>query len=313
MDSKVSYQIIHPSFLWSNRTKVSTVANITMAWITLLCCSKDLISSISGRWLTPKPKRTDLIDPSTGSRRSQDKRTVPSKENCGQSLLGTSVTGETTVRKDSVFSSTRMATSTKECGPWTKNMVKALTGETKTLSSGENILEIGLKTKSTEEVPSFSRTLTDTTDTGWTACLKVKVEWSTPTATSTKANGMKARGMAMVCSQRETATISKATGWTTSEKDKDLISTLTRTSSSLASGLTTNQRLVCTLKSRMKMLRRAQRDHTSKTLTSSQLFQSWNWQTQQGYWKKLWREPRESDLTSEFNTYLSRKCSLLKS
>ena len=42
--------------------------------------------------------------------------------------------GETIAKKDSVFSSIKMETSTKECGPWTRNTVKARTGEMKITS-----------------------------------------------------------------------------------------------------------------------------------------------------------------------------------
>ena len=54
-----------------------------------------------------------------------------SKEKCGKSLHATLETGEITARKVSVFNSIPTTTSTKACGPWTKNMVKELTGEMK--------------------------------------------------------------------------------------------------------------------------------------------------------------------------------------
>ena len=81
----------------------------------------------------------------------------------------------------------------------------------------------------------------------------------------TKANGMRAKGMVMVCSLREMVIISKAIGSTISEKDKDLTSTRTKISFSLVSGLMTNRRPVCTQRSKMRKLKKAQRDLTSKT------------------------------------------------
>ena len=92
-----------------------------------------------------------------GSRKSNDKKMVASKARSGNPPLAISVTGETTARKVLVFNFTKMATSTKVCGPWTKSTVKAPTGEMKTPSSGENTLVIGLKTKSMEEAHSSSR------------------------------------------------------------------------------------------------------------------------------------------------------------
>jgi len=44
------------------------------------------------------------------------------------------VIGETTVKKDSVFNSTKMEINMKECGLWIKNMDKVLTGEMKIAS-----------------------------------------------------------------------------------------------------------------------------------------------------------------------------------
>ena len=55
----------------------------------------------------------------------------PSEEKCGKNPPATSVTGETTVKKVSVFSSTQTTTNTKACGPWTRSTAKVLTGEMK--------------------------------------------------------------------------------------------------------------------------------------------------------------------------------------
>jgi hypothetical protein len=41
------------------------------------------------------------------------------------------VIGEIIAKKDLVFSSTKTEINMKECGPWTKNMDKVLTGEMK--------------------------------------------------------------------------------------------------------------------------------------------------------------------------------------
>ena len=165
MESKVSYQKLF-IILSLYRIKVFTAANIMMVWIILWFYSKDQTLFISGRWLTLKPKRMDLIDPFTGSKRSQDKRMAQSKGSSGQSLLDISVIGGITAKRDLVSNFTRMAISTKECGPWTKSMVKEHTGEMKTLSSEENTLEIGLKTKNMVEALSSLRIQTDTMDIG---------------------------------------------------------------------------------------------------------------------------------------------------
>jgi hypothetical protein len=104
-----------------------------------------------------KLRKMGHTDPSTGSRRSQDKKMAPSRVKSGRPPPGISETGETTARRASVSNSTRMATSTKVCGPWTRNMDRALTGETRMPNSGESIPATGSRTRSTEEVPSSLR------------------------------------------------------------------------------------------------------------------------------------------------------------
>ena len=89
-----------------------------------------------------------------------------SKEKCGRAHQDISAIGETIAKKDSVFNSTRTETNMKVCGPWIKNMVKALTGEMMEESSEENTQEIGLKTKSMEEELSTSKIVTGTMDIG---------------------------------------------------------------------------------------------------------------------------------------------------
>jgi len=105
-----------------------------MVWTTLSSCSKDPTSSISGKWLMQKHKRMDHIEVYTGSKRSQSRKMVQSKEKCGLSLQDILVTGETTAKKDLVFNSIRMETSTKVCGQWIRNMAKVPTGEMKIAS-----------------------------------------------------------------------------------------------------------------------------------------------------------------------------------
>jgi hypothetical protein len=79
--------------------------------------------------VTLKLKKMDLIDPSTGLKRSQDKKTAASRARCGLAQADILATGETIVRKDLVFSFIRIMTSMKECGLWIKSMVKEPTGE----------------------------------------------------------------------------------------------------------------------------------------------------------------------------------------
>ena len=143
---------------------------------TLLCFSRNLHSSTSGKWVMLKLRRTGPTEVCTGLKRSQDKRMAPSRVKSGRPLADISVTGETTARKDSVFSSTRMATSMRACGPWTRSTDKVLTGETRIASSGESIPVIGSRIRSTAEVLSSSRIAIDTTGTGSTECPKAKEE-----------------------------------------------------------------------------------------------------------------------------------------
>ena len=82
---------------------------------------------------------------------------------------------------------------------------------------------------------------------------------------STRANGTRERGMGMESSLREMEIILKATGSMISVKDKAPTSIVIRISFLSASGLTTNQRLECIPKLKMKMLTRDQRNHSSRT------------------------------------------------
>jgi len=123
-----------------------------------------------------KHKRMDLIEVYTGSKRSQDKKMDLLKVKFGPNHQGILVTGEITARKDSVYNSIRTVISMKECGQWTRNMVKVLTGEMKIANLEENIPEIGSKIKSMVEVPSSLRIVIDTMVTGSTVCHKEREE-----------------------------------------------------------------------------------------------------------------------------------------
>lgn len=235
-----------------------------------------------------------------------------SKEKCGQRHQDTSEIGEITARKASASSSTRTVTNTKACGPWTRSMVKEPTGGMRVTSWEESIPAIGSRTRSMEEVPSSSRMETDTTATGSMACPKVKEEWSTQMETSTKVSGTKEKETDMEYWQREMEITLKAIGSMTTERDKAHISIVTRISCSLESGLTINQKLVCTQRSKMTKLTMVQRDHTSRIPIYFLKFQNWNLPTQLLYWRKPWRGPRESDLILEYNIFHLKKCSPLK-
>ena len=140
------------------------------------CSNRNPHLFTSGKWVMLKLKRTGHIEVCTGLRRSQDKRMAPSRVKSGRPQAGTLVTGETTARRDSVFSSTRMVTSMRACGPWTRSMDRVLTGEMRIASSGESIPVIGSRIKSMAEVLSSSRTAIDTMDTGSMECLKEREE-----------------------------------------------------------------------------------------------------------------------------------------
>jgi len=81
------------------------------------------------------------------------------KEKCGKMHPDILVTGEIIVRKVLVFNFIRMVINMKACGLWIKNMGKELIGEVKVQNYEENILEIGLKIKSTVGVHSFLKTV----------------------------------------------------------------------------------------------------------------------------------------------------------
>ena len=67
-------------------------------------------------------------------RKKRDRKMEALKVKSGRMLLGTLVTGRTTARRASEFSSTRMETSTRVCGLLTKDMAKGHTGVTKAAS-----------------------------------------------------------------------------------------------------------------------------------------------------------------------------------
>jgi len=99
-----------------------------------------------------------------------------SRERNGNMLPGTLVTGRIIRRMDSAFTSTRMEISMRVSGRETSATVKEPTGETRQANSGESIQVIGVKTRNTEEVLSFTRMAIVTTATGLQACLREKAE-----------------------------------------------------------------------------------------------------------------------------------------
>ena len=76
----------------------------------------------------------------------------------------------------SAFNSTITATSTKDCGKETSAMGRELIGATRPGSFVVSTRATGMKTRSTAEVLSSTRTGTDTTDTGSQECLRAKAE-----------------------------------------------------------------------------------------------------------------------------------------
>ena len=64
-------------------------------------------------------------------RRSKGRRMEASREKSGSRLLAISVIGRTTAKMGSVFSFTRMETSTKACGREIGDMARERTGETR--------------------------------------------------------------------------------------------------------------------------------------------------------------------------------------
>ena len=189
MESKVSYtnstksaldlfKLLLICYSFYSKIKVSTVNSNTMTVkdLTLSFCSRDLHSSITGKWRMPRLRRTDLIDLSTGLRKSQSRRMELSKEKSGKAHPAILEIGEIIARRDSVSSFILKEINTKVCGQWIKNMAKELTGDMKLVNSEENIQVIGLKTKSTEEEHFSLRTVIVMTDIGLMACHKEKEE-----------------------------------------------------------------------------------------------------------------------------------------
>jgi len=254
-----------------------------------------------------------LIDLSTGSKRRTSQKTEPSRERSGSPLRSTLATGAITAKKVSVFSFTKTRTNTKACGLLTSATARVLTGKTKVTNCVVNIRATGTRIKSTAEEPFSIKMGIVTTATGWMACHREKVAWSTQTRTSTKASGMKESAMVTVFWQSVTAITLKVTGFVTSAKVRAVTSTTQRTSYLLASGSRTSQRLVSTPKSTTKMPKKWTKSLTSKTHTNFQVFQSWAWLTQLDYSKRQWRKQSRTEPTSECSTSPSKRCSLLKS
>ncbi len=114
--------------------------------------------------------------PSTGSRRSRDKRTEASRERSGNTHLATLVTGRRIRRTDLAFSSTKTETNTRDYGNVISVTVKAPTGATRRANCAVNTQETGSRIKSTVAAPSSTRTATDTMVTGSLECLRARAE-----------------------------------------------------------------------------------------------------------------------------------------
>lgn len=112
---------------------------------------------------------------STGSRRRPSKRMEASKEKFGRVPVVISVIGAITAKKVLEYNSIPKVTSTKECGPWTRNMVKELTGEMKVENFVESTPATGSKTRNMAEAPFSLRIATGTMAIGSMECRKEKV------------------------------------------------------------------------------------------------------------------------------------------
>lgn len=102
---------------------------------------------------TQKPRKMELIDQSTGSKRRTSQKTEPSRERSGSPLRSTLATGAITARRVSVFSFTKTKTSMKACGLLTNATARVLTGRTKVTNCVVNTRATGTRIKSTGEEP----------------------------------------------------------------------------------------------------------------------------------------------------------------
>lgn len=123
-----------------------------------------------------KLKRMVPTELCSGSKNKKPKKTEPSKVTNGFHHLSMWEIGETTAKKDSVFSTTRTAINTKVCGQLTKGTARALTGRMKIRNFVVNILATGLKIKSTVVEHFSTKTAIGMTDIGLTDSLKERVE-----------------------------------------------------------------------------------------------------------------------------------------
>lgn len=98
-----------------------------------------------------KHKKTAHTEAFIGLRKRSDRKMEVSKENHGRLLRVILVTGAIIAKKVSESNIVKMVTSMRACGLLTRDTVRELIGEQKAVNSGESILEIGLKIKSTAE------------------------------------------------------------------------------------------------------------------------------------------------------------------
>ena len=117
-----------------------------------------------------------LTDPSTGLRRSRDKKMEASRARNGSMPLATLAIGRTIRKTVSAYTSTRTGISMRGFGKETSVMVREHIGETKAASFVANTPEIGSRIRSMAEAPSSTRTETVMMATGLPACLKVRAE-----------------------------------------------------------------------------------------------------------------------------------------
>jgi hypothetical protein len=116
----------------------------------------------------------ERIDLFTGSKRSKDKRMVQLKERSGSMHPATLVIGKTTRRTVLVYSSTKTATSTRDCGKETNATVRGRTGGMSQANSGENTPVIGSRTRNMVAAPSSTKMEIVTMATGLPGCLRVR-------------------------------------------------------------------------------------------------------------------------------------------
>lgn len=194
-----------------------------------------------------------------------------SRAKCGNNHPVILEIGATTWKKGLAFNIIKMVTSMRACGLWTRGTVKAHTGEQRAVNLGVSTQETGTKTKSMEEVLSFTKMEIDTTDTGSMVFPKAKDAWFTQTKTYTKDNGTKANVTDMESWPKEMETTSKVIGLRTNVKVRVLISITTKISFLLENGWKINLRLEFIRRLKMRMKTKAQRNLILRMNTSCQV------------------------------------------